>query len=210
MKLGLAAAMVFVLAGAAEAAPKYTTKYTYYTINGNSAADLYKAMLRRGPHVNGAKAYASTAATSKQEGKLLQGKSCKIVDYRFTINFTINLPKLNSERALTGATRARWQAFAGFLKSHEETHRSIWLDCARELEGKVRAIRAGDCKTADRAADKIWDSIRASCNRRHDAFDAAEQRRLVKHPFVRLVVATSASASATKTASLRKKSRKRA
>ena len=72
----------------------------------------------------------------------------------------------------------------------------------------MRAIRAGDCKTADRAADRIWDSIRTSCNRRHDAFDAAEQRRLVKHPFVRLVVAT--SASATKTASLRKKSRKRA
>ena len=208
MKLALAAAVVFAMAGTAFAAPKYTTKYTYYSINGQSAGDLYDAMLRRGPHVNGAKAYASTAATSRQEGKLLQGKSCKVVDYRFVIDFTIRLPKLTSERALTGVTKARWQAFSGFLRKHEETHRSIWLECARDLEAQVRSIRATDCKTADRQVDKLWDSIRASCNRRHDAFDTAEQRRLAKHPFVKLVIAN--AQSATKAVASPRKKRKKA
>lgn len=208
MKLGLAALVVLSTAAAAQAAPQYTTKYTYYTINGDSAGELYNAMLRRGPHVNGAKAYASTSATSKQEGKLLPGKSCKIVDYKFSINFTIKLPKLKSEGELKGATRTRWQAFSGFLKKHEETHRSIWLDCARDLERQVRSIRAGDCGAADRQAEKLWDKIRVQCNRRHDAFDAAEQKRLVKHPFVRLVIAN--ATSGTRGAPSGKKKRKRA
>jgi hypothetical protein len=30
--------------------------------------------------------------------------------------------------------------------------------------------------------------MRKSCARKHDAFDAAEQKRLVRHPFVRLVL----------------------
>ena len=59
----------------------------------------------------------------------------------------------------------------------------------RDLERQVKSIRAKTCGAADKEAEKIWDKIRASCNRRHEAFDAAEQKRLVKHPFVKLVIA---------------------
>jgi predicted secreted Zn-dependent protease len=189
---GLAAAALLAAVSMADAKPRSTTSYTYYTVSGDSAVSLYDSMVRRGPHVNGAKAYASTAASAAQEGKLLQGKSCKVSDYRLSLKFTIRLPRLRNEAALTGETRSRWRQFSSFLKRHEETHRSIWLECAQGLESRVASIRASNCKSAEAQAARMWDKARAACLRRHDAFDAAEQRRLIKHPFVRMVLARAA------------------
>jgi predicted secreted Zn-dependent protease len=191
-KFGLAAAALLTAVSAADAKPKSTTSYSYYSVSGDSAVELYDSMVRRGPHVNGSKAYASTAASAVQEGKLMQGTSCRVSDYRLSLKFTIRLPKLRNEAALSGETKGRWRQFSAFLKRHEETHRSIWLECAQALESKVASIRTGDCRSAEAKAVKMWDRARAACLKRHDAFDAAEQRRLIKHPFVRMVLARAA------------------
>lgn len=200
----LAAAMM-AWCGAAEARPQATTKYSYYTISGRNAVDLYNAMIRRGPHVNGSKAYASTSAASSQQGLLEQGKSCRIKNYTFSIDFTIRLPKFANEKALPAETRSRWQAFSSFLRQHEETHRSIWLKCGEELEEKISAIRAKNCTAADKQASALWDQMRATCGKRHAAFDAAEQKRLMKHPFVKLVLKSAAKSNHAMAAKKKKK-----
>jgi predicted secreted Zn-dependent protease len=187
------AASALGLGAAAWGKPLQSTKYSYYTISGDSAVEIYNAMISRGPKVNGAKAYAATSATTTQDGKLLQGSSCKIQDYRLKLDFVIKLPKIRNEKVLPASERKRWQQFSGFLKAHEETHRQIWLDCAADLERQVKSIRAKSCSDADRKANQLWDRLRASCNRKHAAFDSAEQRRLMSHPFVKLVYRKSTS-----------------
>lgn len=165
------------------------TKYKFYPISGDTPVEIYSSMIKRGPDVNGVNAYASTTSTSSQSGKLvLQGKTCRVDEYTFNIDFTINLPKLKNETALKGQTAAKWGQFKSFLKVHEETHKSIWLGCAADLEVKVRALRTSDCKALDKEAAKLWKSMRKQCDKKHAAFDAAEQKRLLKHPFVRLVL----------------------
>lgn len=173
--------------GEAFAKPVETTRYTYYAIGGDTAAEIYESMMRKGPKVNGAKAYAATSATTTQDGKLLQGASCKVQDYRLKLDFVIKLPKIRNEKALPAADRKRWQQFSSFLKAHEETHRAIWMGCAADLERQVKAIKARSCDEADRRATQLWDKIRAACDRKHKAFDAAEQKRLMAHPFVKMV-----------------------
>jgi predicted secreted Zn-dependent protease len=205
----LAAVACVCLTGQAEARPKATTKYSYYTISGSSAVDLYNAMIRRGPHVNGSKAYASTSASSSQQGILEQGKSCRVKNYKFSIDFTIRLPKFANEAKLPSETRKRWRAFSAFLRQHEETHRKIWLDCGTDLEAKIATIRAKDCNAADRQAAKMWDQMRASCARRHAVFDATEQKRLLKHPFVKLVLNGAARTSHAAAAKPRKSKAKK-
>lgn len=185
--MAVAAAAAIGLGGAALAKPTQTTKYAYYTVSGDSAVEIYNAMIRKGPKVNGAKAYAATSATTTQDGKLFQGSSCKIEDYRLKLDFTIKLPKIKNEKVLPTAERKRWQQFSSFLKTHEETHRQIWMDCAADLERQVKQIRAKSCSDADRKANQLWEKIRAACNRKHVAFDAAEQKRLLSHPFVKMV-----------------------
>jgi predicted secreted Zn-dependent protease len=169
------------------AKPAQTTKYAYYTIAGDTAVEIYDSMIRKGPKVNGAKAYAATSATTTQDGKLLQGSSCQVEDYRLKLDFVIKLPKIRNEKVLPAADRKRWQQFSSFLKAHEETHRKIWLECAADLERQVKSIKARSCSDADRKATQLWDRIRAACNKKHIAFDAAEQKRLMKHPFVQMV-----------------------
>lgn len=188
--LGLVALSVFTVE--AQAKPSQSTKYKFYTITGDSPVEIYSAMIRRGPDVNGVNAYASTSATSSQSGQLIaQGKSCRVNDYQFRIDFTINLPKLKNEGALNGALASKWGQFKGFLKAHEEQHKSIWLACARDLETKVRALRTSDCKTLDKKAAQMWKNMRTACDKKHAAFDAAEQKRLMRHPFVRMVMGQS-------------------
>jgi predicted secreted Zn-dependent protease len=191
-------AAMTVLAGQAAAAPTQKTKYKYYSVTGDTAPEIYRAMIRRGPDVNGVNAYASTSATSSQNGKLIaQGKSCRVADYQFNIDFTINLPKLKNEAALSGATAAKWSQFKSFLKTHEETHRSIWMGCAKTLESQVKALRTTDCKALDKQAANLWKKMRSVCDKKHAAFDAAEQKKLLKHPFVRQVMSPRVAATKT-------------
>ena len=172
---------------AAMVKPTYTTKYAYYSIKGENAEEVYRAMLSRGPRVNGVKAYAATTATTTQGGHMAQGQSCRIEDYKLSLDFVIKLPKIRNERVLPARDRKRWQQFAAFLKKHEEQHRAIWLGCAADLERKVKSIRLKNCADADERARKLWERMRASCSKKHNAFDTAEQKRLMKHPFVKLV-----------------------
>jgi predicted secreted Zn-dependent protease len=194
----LAAAAVALASGAAVAKPVYKTKYTYYTVGGDSAQEIYNAMLRRGPKVNGAKAYAATSATTTQDGKLMQASSCRIEDYKLKIDFVIKLPRIKNEKVLPPTDRNRWQQFSSFLKKHEETHRSIWLGCAADLERQVRSIKAKTCADADRKAAALWEKMRNSCTKKHNAFDAAEQKKLMKHPFVKLVYGRSTQTAGAK------------
>lgn len=189
MAVGLAVSLLAGGPSPTQAAPAFTTKYTYYKVSGDSAAGVYVSMLKRGPHVRGEKAYAATSAESSQRGKLELKNSCRIIDYQYRVDFVIRLPKLSDEGALSPAARGRWQQFSSFLRKHEETHRSIWMGCANEIQARVSAVRGKTCAEVDRKAQAIRDQVQKACNRKHVAFDAAEQKRLARHPFVQMVLA---------------------
>ena len=180
---------------AAEAKLVQTTRYTYYPISGKTATQIYDSMIRSGPHVNGSKAYAATSATTTQEAMIMEGKSCSIKNYKLKIDFLVKLPKLRNDGALPPLDRKRWRQFETFVKAHEERHRQIWLGCAQTLEGKLSTLSAPTCAAVERRAEKLWNDMRTSCTRKHDAFDAAEQKKLSKHPFVNLVFRKKANAA---------------
>jgi predicted secreted Zn-dependent protease len=164
-----------------------TTRYDYYLISGRSAADLYNAMLKRGPRVDGDEAYAATSATSSQHGQLVAGKTCRMRDYRVTIDFVIRLPKLKTPASLPTADRRRFQQFMDFLRQHEETHRAIWLQCAAELEARAARLGAKSCSALEARSEKLWTDVRRTCSLRHQAFDAKEQKRLLQQPFLKSI-----------------------
>ena len=196
--LVLATALTSVAGTVALGNPAQTTKYTFYSVGGDTAQEIYAAMLRKGPRVNGAKAYTATSATTSQDGKLLHLASCRVNDYRLKLDFVIKLPKIKNESVLPASDRNRWRQFSAFLKKHEETHRSIWMGCAADLEREVSQIKTKTCAEADKKAQKLWDKMRNSCAKKHVAFDAAEQKKLMQHPFVRLVFKRSLQQQAAK------------
>ena len=187
------------------AKPLSNTSYKFYNISGDTPGEIYNAMIRRGPDVNGVNAYASTLATSSQSGRLIQGQSCQVTGYHFKIDFVINLPKLKNESALSGQTKIKWAQFKAFLKSHEEMHRTIWLGCSQNVEEKIKALHPKSCKSLDKEAAKLWQRARKSCDVKHQAWDAAAQRLLIRHPFIQLVLSNQIRATvALKTLKKRK------
>ena len=185
----VATALATGLTAAAAAKPAISTKYTYYNIAGNSAAAIYNAMVSKGPRVGGVKAYATTTAVSSQAGRLLQGQSCKLENYAVNIDFTIKLPKLSNESALSGGARSQWKSFSAFLKSHEEQHRSIWMGCRSEMQAKVASLRIKSCSEMNAKTAKLWQQVSQACSRKHEQLDSRDQAKLLRHPFVKTVLA---------------------
>ena len=168
------------------AKPKYPTRYTYYSVTGLSALDVFKSLSRRGPSVKGVSAYATTTALTAQSGTLVkQGKNCRVEDFAFHADFVINLPKLNESSALQGQVGKNWRVFSSFLRRHEEEHRSIWLACGQDLRRRISAIQKGDCKSVERDADRVRTSVLKNCQKRHEQLDARDQKALLRQPFIR-------------------------
>jgi predicted secreted Zn-dependent protease len=177
-----------ILVPVAQAKP--ITNYTHYLIAGESAESLYRAMLRRGPHVGGGKAYASTKMVPEVSAKTVEtGGGCRIQDFKVNMTFTIRLPQLKKSATVDATLRKSFSRFYEFAKKHEETHRTIWLKCAAEAEARVNTIKAKTCPDAEARGLAIVEEVARQCDARHVAFDEAEQKRLVNHPFIKQILA---------------------
>ena len=182
------AILVAVLSGSAAADTTHSISYTYYTVGGSTPEAIYRAILDRGPEVHGNKALASSAATTRQSGKLMQGpRSCRVVDYGLTLDFVIKLPRIKNEKVLPPAQRKLWRQFSKFLAAHEEHHAAVWLGCAANLTRKVNAIKVRSCTEASRKASQLWKDMLASCDKQQAAFDDAERQHLMVQPFMKAV-----------------------
>jgi predicted secreted Zn-dependent protease len=166
------------------------TKYTHYLISGTSANSLHDSMLHGGPYVNGRKAYAATKVKLNPGAQFVSGEGqCRVRGLDFGMSFVIRLPRLNKKAKLDPAVLRRFNEFYAFTKKHEETHRSIWLRCAAAAEARINAVRDSTCQQAELKARQILYEVADDCNRRHVAFDAAEQKLLPRLSFIKLVAA---------------------
>src|SRR5215213_2843757 len=145
-------------------------------------------MTQKGPQVIGGVAYASATVeptvalrTRRQEG------ICRIAYFKVSMKFTIRLPKLENATRVSPELRESFEAFYDSAKQHEETHRSIWLDCARETEALAREVTAKTCSDAKTTAYEVYRHIGQQCHERQMAFEAVEYKRMIQLPFMKLL-----------------------
>lgn len=185
-QIGLLGLLLIALSTMNVSAKSADTKYTHYLIAGKNAASLNVSMCQKGPRVGNGRAYASATMTPKAFATTARhGDSCRIDTFKLSMQFTIRLPKLKKAAAVTPAARKNFDDFYRFAKKHEETHRSIWLECAAEAEKLVIGTRARTCSGAEAKGLRIVTQVANRCDGRHKAFDASEHKRLAKHPFIK-------------------------
>ncbi len=165
---------------------KSITKYVHYQVAGLSAPDILKSLHSRGPKVGGFGAYATTIAEYPKKPIEFSKtpESCKIRNFDYQMHFTIKLPRLNAKNVLSGRTASAWSGFEQFVKAHEETHRSIWLNCAQDHARQVQKLSGANCNQVEAAAAKLWEKNKIACNKRHVSFDASERSRLKRQPLI--------------------------
>jgi predicted secreted Zn-dependent protease len=163
---------------------RVNTNYQYYSVSGGTAGAMHRSMLAAGPNVRGADAYGATVVTYSPQVRQ-NGKSCRVVGQRF--DFNIRIPRVSGSGGPKDGSGGAWRQFASLVKRHEETHRSIWLACTGSLVNQVRAIHASSCQQAKQQALSLWNATRGTCQSKHAAFDRSERKRLINHPFLRVV-----------------------
>jgi predicted secreted Zn-dependent protease len=157
-------------------------------IGGGSAARLHEAMILKGPRVANGRAYASAHMEPRIITKTIrEGASCRIHEFNIDMTFTIRLPQLRKGIKLNTATRRNFEEFYKLAKRHEETHRRIWLSCAAEAESLVLNSSAKTCSQAEARGSDIVNQASKRCHARQVKFDTAEQRRLLKNPFIKQI-----------------------
>ena len=203
--LTLAAALFLTVGDAdlrsASAAPKVTVKTLYYGVHGSSSRELLRYMLRNGPHSSGGRALGTTSAKISQSMELSERRNrCDVTKYNLSMNITLRLPKLAKGQKLRPAVRNTFNRFAAYVRKHENQHKAIFASCAQRIEQRVRALsRNQSCESLRAKMRAVFNEENRACDRRHEAFDAGESKRVHRLPFIRQASQSQRTAKPRKT-----------
>lgn len=185
----LMAALFMCISTQAHSTVVHNVNYNYFIVGGNTAAEIYRVILSRGPAVGGSKALASVATTASQSGRVGNvGGFCRAIDYKVNLNSLIKRPRIANEKALPPADLQLWRQFSVFIAAHEERHVQLWSSCAADLVRKVNTIRVPSCSEASAKVRSLWNQMLARCNKLHRSFDVADAKALMKQPFMRKAI----------------------
>jgi predicted secreted Zn-dependent protease len=154
-----------------------TTVTRFYSVGGTSQASLAAKMRSnpfrgdRGGAVANIRPKYSLSVTTKQDG----GK-CRVSNVNLKVTFVLTLPRAR-ENAMSSGTRSAWRGFVSFARRHEQGHRSIYLQCARNFTVKAQRL-TGSCAGLHAQARRLLDAETRACDKRHAAYDRSERRRV--------------------------------
>jgi predicted secreted Zn-dependent protease len=141
-------------------------------------------MIAKGPLHGPGRAYANIVAKPDYSGLLVQGRTCRLEDFTVRAEFTMTLPRLADNARLSPDLSARWESFQKFVRLHEEGHRTIWIETMEKAERRISALRAPTCPKLQGEIDAAFQEEWRAGERRQDAYDRADQEKLVRHPLL--------------------------
>jgi predicted secreted Zn-dependent protease len=161
---------------------RYTTTYRQNPIRGITPAELWSGMAAHpildedGPALaNITHAHTLTVKTEHS------GESCHVKKVDFTWRFVITLPRAVDESRMDRKTRTMWGEFTAFLKSHEEHHRTIFLQCGKNFLAKAATLANGrNCSGLERKVSRFVDAQYAVCMSKQRAFDRRDRKSVGK------------------------------
>ena len=126
-------------------------------------------MLRKGPRVNGAKAYAATSATTSQDGKLLQPS---LLPHRgLPVEASISTSSCRRSRTRRSCPPPTATAGSNSRPSSRSTRKPIarsgWA-APPTLNGRSDRSRPRPAPRPTRKPRSLWDKMRNACSKKHD------------------------------------------
>lgn len=176
-RLPLALIGVLVLASAAAAELKHSTEYRENRIQGATPRAVWQYMTAN-PIIDpdDGPAYANITHDHKLRFKsATSGGACRVTGLDFEWRFVITLPKAVNYGAMSGATQKMWQQFISYLKSHEEKHRDIFIECGKKFVPAAEKITGlAGCFGMDRKVRKYVEAQYDVCMKKQREFDRGE------------------------------------
>lgn len=153
-------------------------KYHYFTLNGRTAADLDREMVRRGPVLQKTGARHPGMTRMRFDSKIKfgsNGSSCRVVDADIVVHANVYLPRWKQRRTAKRDLALVWDTLSADIKRHEESHIVIARTAAGDMERQIKALPSRRDCTAMRADTN---ALTAKLLKQHDAaqvqFDRVE------------------------------------
>lgn len=180
------------LPNGAQAAKIYKT-VKYYTISGTTAAQLDKALTRKGPYLKSTGQHHPGATTISFDPKLKlvrSGKYCKVDHVNVDVRAKVLLPRWQQRNKTKSVEMAVvWDTLSRDIKRHEESHIVIARAHASEIEHAIQALPyQKDCATLSRNIEKTTLEILKKHDEAQKQFDRVESINFEKR-FYNLLIA---------------------
>lgn len=163
-----------------------TTKYKHYSVRGKTPTAIVVDMYRK-RRVSGSDFTIATIETKvKPDGRLVNGRGCKIKNFTMHATHVITLPRHVGERQLNRKTRRLFRSFVASARKHELTHRAIYRGCFKRMDRSIRRMRPrSSCQAAVTEMKRILAVEGKRCKAEHAAFDRREYKVSAKMPLLR-------------------------
>ncbi|WP_035267265.1 DUF922 domain-containing protein [Ahrensia sp. 13_GOM-1096m] len=155
-------------------------KTSFYTVNGQTGAQIDRELRVKGPLSGHALA---SAAISFEPVSVLQETTkagCSFKTAKFRVKADITLPRWADRRASKDRDlRRAWDGLSKYAKLHEQMHVKIAEQFAKQIGESLMALPTHKtCEKLDKVAEKTFKRILRSHDRAQKRFDAIEQKRL--------------------------------
>jgi predicted secreted Zn-dependent protease len=108
------------------------------------------------------------------------GGTCRVTDLTFRWRFVLTVPKAVDYKAMDSRTRSMWENFVAALKSHEETHRTIFVGCGEKfVPAAERLTGPANCAGLERKVRRTIEQAYKSCMTEQRAFESRDRPRIL-------------------------------
>ncbi|WP_171054132.1 DUF922 domain-containing protein [Arenibacterium halophilum] len=145
-----------------------------YTVAGDTLADIWADIEKKGPKVNGKNRAGKTVAKGdanpncgfkvkedKKKGVFICDLATSVVNVSL-VDCTIDHPKLKSDKNLSAKAKKEWKRFMKELMVHENEHVTAMIDemkaLGKEVVNITKQVEDADKKVAQEKALKEWET----------------------------------------------------
>jgi predicted secreted Zn-dependent protease len=145
----------------------------YYTIAGNTAAELAAQINTLGPTDGDHRYAANTAWRIAWSYRYAQGEGgCAIAAARVDVRLTFTYPQWTPPPGTPQELIERWERFMGAVRYHEQGHSDLAITAGAEVQRVVQATPvASTCALLDEAANAAAQQVLAEFDQQQRHYD---------------------------------------
>lgn len=178
LPIGFAVIFAASLWTEADAEVRSSTQTRSYWVGGTTAPALVSYMRSRPFHgSNGAAVANIRPSYNLSISTRPKGSTCS-ASVNLSMNFVMTLPNAKQASGMSSGTRSHWNTFVSYARRHEETHRTIYMDCGRSFLLKAERMTAASCGALQGKIRSLLEAEKRACDKRQVAFDRADYGRI--------------------------------
>lgn len=170
------------------AAANVTRSYSYFSVGGDTLAEIEEQLRAHGPHVQSTGERHPGATRMEFTTKIDYAETdnrCRVDDVHVSVDAKVFLPRWRNRPRAERATALIWDTLSRDIRRHEESHLRIAKRHGRRIEDAIKALRPRrDCAPLQEEAEKISAEIMAEHDAEQRHFDRVEsinfERRLLR------------------------------